>query len=41
VIVEDASRFARHMLVQELGVVALQERGVQVFTAGGDRHGHR
>lgn len=36
VIVEDASRFARHMLLQELGVVALQERGVQVFTAGGD-----
>ncbi|QIG46800.1 hypothetical protein G5V57_02955 [Nordella sp. HKS 07] len=32
-IVEDASRFARHMLVEELGVVALQERGV---TAGGE-----
>ncbi len=36
VIVEDASRFARHVLVQELGVMALQQRGVQVFTAGGD-----
>jgi len=36
VIVEDASRFARHVLTQELGVVALKERGVQVFTAGGD-----
>lgn len=36
VLVEDASRFARHVLVQELGVMALQQRGVQVFTAGGD-----
>jgi DNA invertase Pin-like site-specific DNA recombinase len=36
VIVEDASRFARHVLTQELGVVALQQRSVQVFTAGGD-----
>ena len=36
VIVEDASRFARHVLVQELGVMALQQRGVTVFTAGGD-----
>ena len=36
VLVEDASRFARHVLVQEMGVVALQQRGVQVFTAGGD-----
>lgn len=34
--VEDACRFARHVLVQELGVMALQQRGVQVFTAGGD-----
>jgi DNA invertase Pin-like site-specific DNA recombinase len=36
VLVEDASRFARHVLVQELGVMALQQRGVQVFTASGD-----
>lgn len=36
VIVEDASRFARHVLVQELGVMALQQRGVKVYTAGGD-----
>jgi len=36
VIVEDASRFARHVLVQELGVMALQRRGVKVFTASGD-----
>jgi DNA invertase Pin-like site-specific DNA recombinase len=36
VIVEDASRFARQVLVQELGVMALQQRGVRVLTAGGD-----
>lgn len=36
VLVEDASRFARHVLIQELGVMALQQRGVQVFTASGD-----
>lgn len=36
VIVEDASRFAREMLVQELGVLALKERGVRVLTASGD-----
>lgn len=36
VLVEDASRFARHVLVQELGVMALQQRGVKVFTASGD-----
>jgi DNA invertase Pin-like site-specific DNA recombinase len=36
VLVEDASRFARHVLVQELGVTALQQRGVQVYTASGD-----
>lgn len=33
VIVEDASRFARHVLTQELGVVALKERGVRVYSA--------
>lgn len=36
VIVEDASRFARQVLVQELGILALQRRGVQVLTASGD-----
>lgn len=36
VIVEDASRFARQVLVQELGVMALQKRGVRVLTANGD-----
>jgi len=36
VIVEDASRFARQVLVQELGIMALQERGVRVLTASGD-----
>ena len=36
VIIEDASRFARHVLVQELGVMVLQERGVRVLTANGD-----
>ena len=36
VIVEDASRFARHVLTQELGLIALQQRGVKVFTASGD-----
>jgi DNA invertase Pin-like site-specific DNA recombinase len=33
VIVEDASRFARHMLTQELGVVALKERGGRLYSA--------
>ncbi len=36
VIVEDASRFAREMLVQEMGVLALKQRGVQVLTSTGD-----
>ena len=36
VIVEDASRFARQVMVQELGVLALQRRGVKVLTANGD-----
>jgi len=36
VLVEDASRFARDMLVQEMGVLALKERSVRVLTAGGD-----
>src|ERR1700738_708521 len=36
VIVEDASRFARQLIVQEAGIIALIERGVQVLTASGD-----
>lgn len=36
VIVEDASRFARQLVVQETGIVALIARGVRVFTASGD-----
>jgi Resolvase, N terminal domain len=36
VLVEDASRFARHLIVQEAGIIALIERGVRVLTASGD-----
>ncbi|PDV86267.1 serine recombinase [Rhizobium sp. H4] len=36
VIVEDASRFARNVLVQELGILALIARGVTVLTSAGD-----
>jgi DNA invertase Pin-like site-specific DNA recombinase len=36
VIVEDASRFARELLTQELGIIALMARGVRVLTANGD-----
>jgi DNA invertase Pin-like site-specific DNA recombinase len=36
VIVEDASRFARDLVAQELGVLVMQQRGVRVVTAGGD-----
>jgi DNA invertase Pin-like site-specific DNA recombinase len=36
VIVEDASRFARELMTQELGILALLERGVRVLTANGD-----
>lgn len=36
VLVEDASRFARQLVVQEAGLLALIERGVRVLTAGGD-----
>jgi DNA invertase Pin-like site-specific DNA recombinase len=36
VIVEDASRFARDLITQELGIVALVARGVTVLTASGD-----
>jgi DNA invertase Pin-like site-specific DNA recombinase len=36
VLVEDASRFARDLVTQELGVLALIGRGVRVLTASGD-----
>ena len=36
VLVEDASRFARQLIVQEAGITALIERGVRVLTASGD-----
>src|ERR671932_1930340 len=36
VIVEDASRFARDLVTQELGILALVERGVIVSTAARD-----
>jgi DNA invertase Pin-like site-specific DNA recombinase len=36
VIVEDASRFARDLVAQELGIIALIRRGVRVLTANGD-----
>jgi DNA invertase Pin-like site-specific DNA recombinase len=36
VLVEDASRFARCLMAQELGVVLMQQRGVKVITANGE-----
>jgi DNA invertase Pin-like site-specific DNA recombinase len=36
VIIEDASRLARELITQELGILALIARGVRVFTASGD-----
>jgi DNA invertase Pin-like site-specific DNA recombinase len=36
VLVEDASRFARSVVAQELGVLAMQARGVRVLTASGE-----
>ena len=33
---EDASRFARELVTQELGILALIRRGVRVLTASGD-----
>jgi DNA invertase Pin-like site-specific DNA recombinase len=36
VIVEDASRFARELVVQELGIALLGKRGVRLRTASGD-----
>jgi hypothetical protein len=36
VVVEDASRFARQLIIQEAGIIALIARGVRVLTASGD-----
>lgn len=36
VIVEDASRFARDLVAQELGVLLMQRRSVRLVTASGD-----
>ena len=36
VIVEDASRFARDLVVQELAIALLAKRGVRLLTASGD-----
>jgi len=36
VIVEDASRFARELVVQELGIALLDKRGVRLLTVSGD-----
>jgi hypothetical protein len=36
VLAEDASRFARQLIIQEAGFIALIERGVRVLTASGD-----
>jgi DNA invertase Pin-like site-specific DNA recombinase len=36
VIVEDASRFARQLMTQELGITFLEKLGVRVITASGD-----
>ena len=36
IVVEDASRFARSVIAQELGILLLQERSVTVLTASGD-----
>lgn len=36
VIIEDASRFARELMVQELGILMLCKREVRVLTASGD-----
>jgi DNA invertase Pin-like site-specific DNA recombinase len=36
VLVEDASRFARSVIAQELGVLAMRARGVRVLTAAGE-----
>jgi hypothetical protein len=35
-LIEDASRFARDLIAQELGIVVLLSRTVRVITANGD-----
>jgi DNA invertase Pin-like site-specific DNA recombinase len=36
VLIEDASRFARELITQELGILSLIKRGARVLTAAGD-----
>ena len=36
VLIEDASRFARELITQELGILSLIKRGVRFLTAAGD-----
>jgi DNA invertase Pin-like site-specific DNA recombinase len=36
VLVEDPTRFARSLMAQELGVMVMQQRGVQVICSNGD-----
>jgi DNA invertase Pin-like site-specific DNA recombinase len=36
VVVEDASRFARDLVAQELGILLLVRRGVRLLTVNGD-----
>jgi DNA invertase Pin-like site-specific DNA recombinase len=36
VLIEDASRFARDLVTQELGIIALIKRDVRILTANGD-----
>jgi DNA invertase Pin-like site-specific DNA recombinase len=36
VLIEDATRFARDLIAQELGIVVLVSRGVKIVTANGD-----
>jgi DNA invertase Pin-like site-specific DNA recombinase len=36
VLIEDATRFARDLIAQELGIVVLVSRGVRIITANGD-----
>jgi DNA invertase Pin-like site-specific DNA recombinase len=36
VLIEDATRFARDLIAQELGIVVLVSRGVKIITANGD-----
>jgi hypothetical protein len=41
VLVEDASRFARDLMAQELGLGVLIKLGMKVLTANGDDKGSR